>query len=78
MLSQPGKNPTHPISLVGSELVGPTTRVPVRLRNLHSFHDLREDMSFVNLAGSDLRVQRHAVAIADEMDLGAETASGAA
>jgi hypothetical protein len=35
-------------------------------------------VDFVDLAGRDLRMQRHSVAIAEQVNLGAKTASGTA
>ena len=68
----------HSVSLVRGQFVGAPARSPLRLRDLDGLHDFLEGMGLVNLASRDFGVQRHSVAIADQVNLGAKTASGTA
>jgi hypothetical protein len=77
-IAQPVENPVRPIGLVRSQFVGSPARAPAGLGNFHGFHGFLEGLGLVNLAGRDLGVQRHAVAVADQMDLGSKTAPGTA
>ena len=78
MVSQPGKNPWHSICLVGCQLVGATAWPSFGLRDLDRFHEFFEGLGFVNLSCGDFEIQRHAVAIAEQVYFGAQTASGTA
>jgi hypothetical protein len=48
------------------------------LRNLDGFHDLFEYRGFVNLTGRDFKVQRHPVAIAQQVNFRTQAPSGTA
>src|SRR5207253_2129883 len=76
VITQPVEDSWHPIGLVASQLVGTATRPTYWLRNLNRFHEFFEGTGLVNLTRGDLEVQRHAVAIAEQVNFGAETASG--
>ena len=66
------------IGLVRGQFFGSPARASLWLGDLHRLHYFLEGVSLMDLAGRDLRMQRHPVAIAEQMNLGAKTASGTA
>ena len=71
-------NPIGPISFVAGQLDGKHQGTTIVVHNLRSFQQLDQPLRLMRLAGRQVKVQRMAVAIAEQMNFGRKAPAGAA
>jgi len=75
--TQPVADPLDVVALVACELIRSVARAAARARQPEGFEDRQELLALVTLAGADRDGQRNSTAVANQVELGRETASGA-
>ena len=74
---QPLADPFHVVALVAGELVRSVARPVARARQSRGLEDRKEVLAFVTLPGADRDGDGNSLAVANQVDLGREAASGA-